>query len=63
MERYDLVVVGGGIAGSVAARYAAGTGMKVLMVERAKVPRNKVCTGLQFSYFEKLIGAEIPADK
>jgi flavin-dependent dehydrogenase len=63
MERYDVVVVGGGIAGSVAARFAAATGMKTLLVERAKVPRNKVCTGLQFSYFEKLIGAQIPADK
>ncbi len=63
MERYDVVVVGGGIGGSVAARFAAATGMKTLLVERGKVPRNKVCTGLQFSYFEKLIGAKIPADK
>jgi flavin-dependent dehydrogenase len=63
MERYDLVVVGGGIGGSVAARFSAANGLKTLLVERAKVPRNKVCTGLQFTYFEKLIGAKIPADK
>jgi flavin-dependent dehydrogenase len=63
MEMYDLVVVGGGIGGSVAARFSAANGMKTLLVEQAKVPRNKVCTGLQFTYFENLIGAKIPADK
>lgn len=63
MERVDVLVVGGGIAGSVAARFLGEAGLKVLLVERAKVPRNKVCTGLQFHYFEKLIGTPIPPEK
>ena len=33
-EKYDVIVIGGGPAGSVAARYAAENGASVLMVER-----------------------------
>src|SRR5687767_840341 len=34
MERYDLLVAGGGINGAAIARDAAGRGQKVLLVER-----------------------------
>jgi flavin-dependent dehydrogenase len=60
MEKYDVVVVGGGIAGSIAARLAAENGLKSLLIEKAKTPRNKPCSGIQFSYFEKLVGRPIP---
>ncbi len=63
MEKYDLVVSGGGIAGSIAARVAARNGLKTLLVERYKTPRNKPCSGIQFPYFEKLIGQRIPREK
>ncbi len=63
MEKYDVVAVGGGIAGSVAARYAAEGGLKTLLIEKKKVPRHKACSGIQFGYFEKLLGAKIPRDK
>jgi flavin-dependent dehydrogenase len=63
MERYDVVVVGGGIAGSVAARFSAERGFKTLLIEKSKTPRNKSCSGIQFPYFEKLIGARIPPEK
>jgi flavin-dependent dehydrogenase len=63
MEKYDVVAVGGGIAGSVAARLAAENGLKSLLIERAKTPREKPCSGIQFMYFEKLIGRPIPKDK
>lgn len=63
MKRYDVVVVGGGIAGSVAARYTSAGGLKTLLVEKHKTPRNKPCTGLQFEYFEKLIGVRIPPSR
>ena len=36
METYDVVSVGGGIAGSIAARLAAENGMKSLLIEKAK---------------------------
>lgn len=60
MNEYDVLVVGGGVAGSVAARFAAKNGLKTLLIEKAKTPRNKPCSGIQFSYFEKLVGEKIP---
>jgi len=37
-DRYDIVVIGAGPAGSVAARYAAENGASVLMLERDREP-------------------------
>ena len=63
MEQYDVVAVGGGIAGSVAARFSAKQGYKTLLLEKYQTPRNKPCSGIQFPYFEKLIGKKIPKEK
>jgi len=40
---YDLIVIGGGPAGSSAAITAAREGAKVLLLERGLFPRHKVC--------------------
>ena len=40
---FDVIVVGGGPGGSAAAAYAAMAGNKVLLVEKSKFPRDKVC--------------------
>jgi flavin-dependent dehydrogenase len=42
-ERWDLVVIGAGPAGSMAAREATLGGARVLLVDRALFPRPKVC--------------------
>lgn len=63
MEKYYVTIVGGGIAGSVAARFSAKHGFKTLLLEKHKTPRNKPCSGIQFPYFEKLIGKKIPKEK
>lgn len=42
-EEWDLVVVGAGLSGSIAAREAARRGSKVLLVDKAHFPRRKVC--------------------
>jgi geranylgeranyl reductase family protein len=63
MVNYDVMVVGGGIAGSVAARFSAKQGFKTLLLEKYETPRNKPCSGIQFSYFEKLVGKKIPKEK
>jgi flavin-dependent dehydrogenase/2-polyprenyl-3-methyl-5-hydroxy-6-metoxy-1,4-benzoquinol methylase len=41
--RWDLVVIGAGPAGAMAAREAARGGARVLLVDRASFPRPKVC--------------------
>ena len=63
MKDYDVVIIGGSIAGSVAGRYLAEAGVRTLIVEAAKTPREKPCSGIQFGYFEKLLGRKIPKDK
>ena len=63
LEEYDVTVVGGGVAGSVAAKFSAQEGVKNLLIEKYKTPRNKPCSGIQFSYFEKLVGEKIPKEK
>jgi flavin-dependent dehydrogenase len=40
---WDVVVVGAGPAGAVAARQAARRGLRVLLADRAAFPRGKVC--------------------
>lgn len=40
---YDLIVIGGGPAGTSAAITAARTGRQVLLLERGRFPRHKVC--------------------
>jgi len=45
MERFDALVVGAGPAGSAAALRLARAGGKVLLVDRARFPRDKPCGG------------------
>jgi menaquinone-9 beta-reductase len=42
-EPYDLAIVGGGPAGTSAAITAARAGAKVLLLERGRLPRQRVC--------------------
>ena len=44
-ERWDVVVVGAGPAGSSAARVAAEGGARVLLIDAARFPRYKTCGG------------------
>ncbi|WP_397569358.1 FAD-dependent oxidoreductase [Schlesneria sp. T3-172] len=40
---WDVVVIGAGVAGSVAALQAARLGMQVLLIDKRRFPRRKVC--------------------
>src|SRR5688572_19617299 len=43
--QHDIIVVGGGPAGSTAAREAASAGARVLLLDRVAFPREKPCGG------------------
>jgi geranylgeranyl reductase family protein len=45
MERFDVLVVGAGPAGSATAIHLARTGASVLLVDKARFPRDKPCGG------------------
>jgi len=45
VERCDVLVVGGGPAGSTCARELARAGLDALVIDRAHFPRDKVCAG------------------
>src|SRR5438132_12184331 len=43
MEVVDVAIVGGGPAGSSCAAFCAAAGLRTLVIEREKFPREKVC--------------------
>ena len=43
METYDLIIVGGGPAGTTAALYAQQQGLKTLLLDKEQFPRDKIC--------------------
>jgi flavin-dependent dehydrogenase len=45
MDTCDVLIVGGGPAGSSCAWQLQGSGLKVLLIDKAVFPRDKVCTG------------------
>ncbi len=60
---YDIIVVGGGPAGSSAAHRAAELGFKVVCIEKSKMPRDKPCGGgLSRTAFSVLSGFESSFD-
>ncbi len=42
-EFYDIIIVGGGPAGAASALYAKRNGLKVLLLDKAQFPRDKIC--------------------
>ena len=46
---WDVIVVGGGPAGAVAAKKCAEQNLRTLLLEKKQLPREKVCTGMIMS--------------
>lgn len=53
-EKCDVVVVGAGPSGAAAAKGLVGAGLRVLVIERKKLPRYKICSGLINEKSQKL---------
>jgi len=45
MTQYEVIIVGAGPAGSTAAKFLSEKGLKVLLVDKSKFPRDKSCGG------------------
>ncbi len=57
--RYDTIVVGGGPAGAMAALTLAKAGVRVLLLERRKIPRYKPCGGCLSRRVERVLPFEL----
>ncbi len=56
MKEYDVIVIGAGFAGPVAAKRCADAGFEVLMIERAERVGEKVISGLTIPVYGFLFG-------
>jgi len=59
---YDVVVVGAGPAGSVAAHDCAKQGLRTLLIEKSSIPREKPCGGAVMYHGLKFISGDVPPD-
>ena len=59
-EKYDVIVVGAGPAGTTAARYCAQGGLKTLLLEKERFPRFKPCAGGVTLSASQELGIDIP---
>lgn len=54
-NRYDAVIVGSGPAGAAAAQAMRGHSLHSVIIEKAKLPRYKMCSGILFPSARKVI--------
>ena len=45
-NNYDIIIIGGGPAGSTAAYLLSNFGYKALIIDKSRFPRKKLCGGL-----------------
>lgn len=66
MEEYPVIVVGSGPAGAACAKALKHEHIEALVIEKEKLPRNKICSGILFGQtqllLEKYFGALPPED-
>ena len=60
-NRYDVIVIGAGPAGSSAAKKCADFGLKTILIEKNTIPRVKPCGGGVSDKALKLIETKIPS--
>lgn len=62
-SNYDVVIIGAGPSGAAAARGLVNEGLEVLVLEKKKIPRYKICSGIIFKKSQEItknIFGEIP---
>jgi len=64
-DQYDVVIVGSGPAGASTAKALTGAGLKTVIIERRKLPRHKMCSGIIFPAARKFVAdnfGELPEE-
>ena len=61
-KQYDVIVIGSGFAGPVAARKCAEHGLRTLMIERSEKVGEKVISGLTIPIYGFLFGPDFIQD-
>jgi geranylgeranyl reductase family protein len=65
-ERFDVVIVGAGPAGSAAAYTVARAGLSVALLDKARFPRQKLCGGLfsgrSAQYLREIFEVDLPPE-
>jgi flavin-dependent dehydrogenase len=54
-KKFDVIVVGGGPGGAVVSKLCVEAGFKTLLIEKKKLPRDKVCSGMVMGAWAKNI--------
>ncbi len=61
---YDVIVIGAGPCGCIAARTLSKSGLEVLLLEKCKLPRYKSCSGIliekSMRFIEQQFGCSVP---
>src|SRR5690349_8398833 len=60
MKVFDIIIIGGGPAGSTCALALANSGLQVAVFEKANFPREKVCGDAVAAYVPKVLAAIHP---
>ncbi len=47
-DAYDVVIIGSGPAGAATAKALTGAGLNTIIIEKCKLPRDKICSGILF---------------
>ncbi|MFX1267392.1 MAG: NAD(P)/FAD-dependent oxidoreductase [Promethearchaeota archaeon] len=61
-NKYDIIVIGAGFGGPVAAKLCANAGLKTLMIERSENIGEKVISGLTIPFYGLLFGPDFIRD-
>lgn len=62
-ETADVIICGGGPAGSTCALVLAGSGLKVIVIEKGSFPRDKICGDAIAAYVPKVLNTIHPKYK
>jgi len=55
VEHYQVIIIGAGPAGAACAKVLHEAGISVLILEKEKLPRNKICSGVLFGQTQELL--------